>query len=144
MKWTNPSLLLTAALVTLAPVGVRLLTRSGPPTHSLDDQMVQEGEKLFMHEWTPNDPLTPSGDGLGPVFNATSCVACHHQGGVGGSGGVQHNVTTFTVRPELARGRPREGVIHARGVRTQETLAQVDPSLPAIAQPTLAQLVPMP
>ena len=30
-------------------------------------------------EWTPGDPWT-SGDGLGPVFNATSCVECHNQG----------------------------------------------------------------
>ena len=26
------------------------------------------------------------GDGIGPVFNAKSCVACHFQGGVGGAG----------------------------------------------------------
>src|SRR4029077_20858694 len=41
------------------------------------------GAELFNHEWTPKDPLT-KGDGLGPVFNARSCVECHHQGGPGG------------------------------------------------------------
>jgi CxxC motif-containing protein (DUF1111 family) len=144
MKRLFPALYVMLALLALAPVAVRVLTWRSRPRQKLDSDMAQAGAILFKHEWTPNDPLAKGGDGLGPVYNATSCVACHNQGGVGGAGGVQHNVTTFTVRPELARGRPREGVVHARGVRTQETLAQVDPSLPAIAQPTLAQLVPTP
>ena len=40
---------------------------------------------MFEREWQPNDPLA-HGDGLGPVFNAKSCAACHFQGGVGGGG----------------------------------------------------------
>ena len=46
------------------------------------------GLTLFEHEWQPHDPLA-QGDGLGPVFNARSCVECHFQGGVGGGGGQQ-------------------------------------------------------
>jgi CxxC motif-containing protein (DUF1111 family) len=78
------------------------------------------------------------------VFNATSCVACHHQGGVGGSGGLQHNVTTFTIRATTPGEKPRQGVVHAFAVNYQETLAQVDPSLPAIVRPTLQQVVALP
>ena len=37
------------------------------------------GRQLFEHEWTPADPLAEKGDGLGPVFNAKSCVECHFQ-----------------------------------------------------------------
>jgi CxxC motif-containing protein (DUF1111 family) len=144
MKRLYPALYVVLALLAVTPVAVRVLTWRSRLHQPLDSDMARAGETLFKHEWTPNDPLAKGGDGLGPVYNDTSCVACHNQGGVGGAGGVRHNVTTFTVRPELAGLRPREGVVHAHAVKYQETLANVDPSLPAIAQPTLAQLVPQP
>ena len=37
------------------------------------------------------------GDGLGPVFNDTSCVACHNQGGAGGGGPASKNVDVISV-----------------------------------------------
>ena len=99
----------------------------------------QAGEVLFNHEWQPNDPLAAGGDGLGPVYNASSCVACHHQGGPGGGGGLDHNVTKFIVLDR--RGRvTREGVVHAHGVGFQETLQDIDPALPPFSQPSLIQL----
>lgn len=103
--------------------------------------MAQAGRKLFLHEFTPRDPLCNGGDGLGPVFNAASCVACHRQGGVGGSGGLEHNVTTFVVRRASEGGKARAGVVHAKAVKFRETLANVDPSFPPVSQPTLSQLV---
>ena len=45
----------------------------------------EAGLTLFEHDWKPGDSLA-GGDGLGPVFNERSCVACHFQGGVGGGG----------------------------------------------------------
>ena len=39
------------------------------------------GRELFARQWTPNDPRSHGGDGLGPVYNATSCLACHFLGG---------------------------------------------------------------
>src|SRR5207245_3994088 len=42
---------------------------------------LQAGEVLFKRDWQVKDTNCPDGDGLGPVFNATSCVACHNQGG---------------------------------------------------------------
>ncbi len=36
--------------------------------------------------------LGRDGNGLGPLFNETSCVACHSQGGPGGAGGLERNV----------------------------------------------------
>ena len=73
--------------------------------------MKAAGEALFEHEWTVNDPLA-GGDGLGPVFNATSCVACHFQGGVGGGGPNEHNVLAFEALPTRANGEIRTGLIH--------------------------------
>jgi CxxC motif-containing protein (DUF1111 family) len=126
----------------LVPIGVRTLLRPKPPQQEVDATMAQAGQVLFLHEWTPRDPLTAGGDGLGPVFNATSCVSCHHRGGIGGSGEAKHNVTMFTVQSGADGAKPRQGVVHIFATKYyQETLAQVHPSLPAIAHPTLEQVV---
>ncbi len=50
------------------------------------------GKELFTREWLPNDKRSFAGDGLGPVHNARSCVACHNQGGVGGAGAKANNL----------------------------------------------------
>src|SRR3954469_13809266 len=78
----------------LAPVwkAVEWARRPGPK--AVTAQAVAAGRELFAHEWAPKDPLT-RGDGLGPVFNARSCVECHSQGGAGGGGPVSKNVTVF-------------------------------------------------
>jgi CxxC motif-containing protein (DUF1111 family) len=145
MKWAAWAWTVGIGLVVLAPVGLRVLTWSGPRRGAVDPAEAQAGQELFEHEWTPGDPLSPEGDGLGPVYNATSCVTCHHQGGVGGSGGVDHNVTIFTIRPQRAGDPPREGVVHAFAIPgAEETLDQVDSRLPRLAAPTLSQLVPLP
>jgi CxxC motif-containing protein (DUF1111 family)/Leucine-rich repeat (LRR) protein len=70
------------------------------------------GKALFEHEWQAPDPLA-SGDGLGPVFNARSCSACHFQGGVGGSGSLAHNVLSFEAHPTPREPLVRSGMIHA-------------------------------
>lgn len=146
MKRPHPSWYFLVALLALAPLGLRALTWPTARSHMVDASMAQAGEVLFKHEWTSRDPLARGGDGLGPVFNAKSCVACHLQGGVGGGGDVKHNVTTFTVRSSTPNDKPREGVVHAHAVNTrfQETLAHVNSVLPPIAQPSLAQVVPLP
>ncbi len=50
------------------------------------DAWLKLGEELFEREWKPNDPRCHGGDGLGPMYNETSCVACHGQGSPGGAG----------------------------------------------------------
>src|SRR6185503_2810291 len=57
-----------------------------------DDDALATGKDLFLREWIPSDQRSAGGDGLGPVFNETSCVACHNQGGVGGAGPASKNV----------------------------------------------------
>jgi CxxC motif-containing protein (DUF1111 family) len=102
--------------------------------------MAHAGEDLFHHEWQQKDKLT-GGDGLGPVFNATSCVACHFQNGPGGSGGLNENVTTFTVRNSKGE-LVREGVVHAHALEGfQETLALVNPGLPSTPRMRLQDLI---
>ena len=55
------------------------------------------GEVLFVKEWVPNDQRSHSGDGLGPVYNETSCVACHGLGAPGGAGPESKNVVLITA-----------------------------------------------
>lgn len=71
----------------------------------------QAGQSLFSHEWQPGDPLA-GGDGLGPVFNAVSCAACHFQGGVGGGGPNSVNVTVFEVMPTTRDPKMKAGLVH--------------------------------
>lgn len=80
---------------------------------------VATGQELFEHTWTANDPLA-HGDGLGPVFNAKSCAACHFQGGLGGGGGIEHNAVGFEVFPRPGDLTFRTGSIHNFSIDPKE------------------------
>jgi len=58
-----------------------------------EQALFDEGKALFEKDFTPNE-------GLGPLYNETSCVACHGGGGVGGwdPDGTTFNVTHFGIR----------------------------------------------
>lgn len=61
------------------------------------------GRTLFVQAWSVQDRRSPNGDGLGPMHNATSCGACHHQAGAGGGGDVRHNVELLSIVPVKVR-----------------------------------------
>ncbi|MCA9071199.1 MAG: hypothetical protein KDA84_19865 [Planctomycetaceae bacterium] len=102
--WRLMGLVASAAIVAWAtwqwqPTKVQAEYRSTPqsPTDETSD-----GQELFHRSWLPDDPRSPNGDGLGPMFNETSCAACHNQGGPGGGGPTSKNVellTAFFVQP---------------------------------------------
>jgi CxxC motif-containing protein (DUF1111 family) len=142
MKRPYAAWYLAIAIVAIAPVGLRVLAWRAPKTQPVDTVQAKAGEELFQHEWTANDPLAGGGDGLGPVFNAASCTACHHKGGVGGSGEIDDNVTNFSIRSTDGK-QAREGVVHAFAVDNQkaETFADLDPSLPAVSRLKLTDLI---
>ncbi len=131
-------------LTVIVPLGYRatgwLLRYDWRP--KADALASQAGRDLFLHEWTQGDPLAAQGDGLGPVFNASSCVACHQQGGAGGSGSLVHNLTVFTRAPKPG-ARAAHGVIHqfAIDAASQETLQNVSAQFPKKSRPTLADLL---
>ncbi len=101
-------------------------------------EKIAAGKVLFEHEWQVNDKLSNGGDGLGPVFNARSCVACHSQGGVGGSGGNEFNVTAFEVKPGDVRSDFVNHVVHADSVdsrkETKENVLRMFPLLTTILE----------
>lgn len=66
------------------------------------------GRALFERQWVANNPKIQS-DGLGPLFNNHSCVACHHQGGIGGSGDARFNARTVGIEEiRMSPGMSRE------------------------------------
>jgi CxxC motif-containing protein (DUF1111 family) len=143
MQWSSRTGWLVVGIVALLPVGWRMVTWQRFKPQRIDPAMAQAGESMFHRNWLVKDPLTPEGDGLGPVFNAASCVACHSQGAPGGGGTLDHNVTTFSIRQPGKK--PREGVVHANAVPGfQETLRDLHPELPPTARPRLEQLVALP
>jgi CxxC motif-containing protein (DUF1111 family) len=60
------------AWLTATPLA--LLLAGGPAAGELDAAI---GERLFRRNWTPAPSSTRANDGLGPLFNARSCAACH-------------------------------------------------------------------
>ena len=87
---------------------------------------VAAGRELFEREWTVNDPEA-HGDGLGPVFNARSCAACHFQGGLGGGGGTEHNALGYEVLPRPGDLHFHTGTVH--GYSTDPALKESDAQL---------------
>jgi CxxC motif-containing protein (DUF1111 family) len=62
-----------------------------------DPSEVALGYELFTREWLPGDARAHGGDGLGPVYNDTSCVACHNSGGSGGGGPTSKNIDLLSA-----------------------------------------------
>ncbi|HZZ28141.1 MAG TPA: di-heme oxidoredictase family protein [Pirellulales bacterium] len=84
----------------LAVIGLALIAQAEPgaaPDNVAVSASKPDGKELFQREWLPNDPRSHGGDGLGPVFNDSSCVACHNQGGSGGGGPASKNVDIITA-----------------------------------------------
>src|SRR5262245_36661533 len=105
----------------LGTVGILWMVTPGLPVISgprAPAEVKQAGLDLFEHEWEPHDPLA-KGDGLGPVFNARSCVACHFQGGVGGGGDNAHNVVAFEAHPTQDRPEVKGGLVHKFAVENR-------------------------
>jgi CxxC motif-containing protein (DUF1111 family) len=91
-------------LAGLAIVGMGLWShglRAADTGKSTADQRVL-GRELFEREWLPGDSRSHGGDGLGPVYNDSSCIACHNLGGTGGGGSSSKNVDILTATPNAA------------------------------------------
>ena len=82
-----------------------------PEPKSADAKTLALGRELFEREWLPNDPRAHGGDGLGPVFNESSCVACHNQGGSGGGGAESKNVHLVTAINNGQQPQPAPQVV---------------------------------
>ena len=69
-----------------------------PATPALPTEPAEPlGYRLFVRDWRSDDPRCHGGDGLGPLYNETSCLACHGQASPGGSGPASANVELITA-----------------------------------------------
>ena len=128
------ALLLAAALVVPLTAAASDTDAKKP-----DPKVLAQGRALFEREWQPGDSRTHGGDGLGPVYNDSSCVACHNLGGTGGAGSNGKNVDIITatpngqnVQPQPGEGQQPRGFI-ARALRS---LVGLDEPAPAPAAAT--------
>jgi CxxC motif-containing protein (DUF1111 family) len=78
----------------VASTGTPAATDPGPDK---DKEVPERGKELFAREWVAGDRRSHAGDGLGPVYNAQSCAACHRLGGIGGAGNNETNVSLVAV-----------------------------------------------
>jgi CxxC motif-containing protein (DUF1111 family) len=78
---------------------------------------IELGRQLFERDWQVGNPSIGS-DGLGPLFNARSCVACHHQGGVGGGGDSRFNAKTLGIEELKIVGGAVDDAVVAKMVRS--------------------------
>jgi CxxC motif-containing protein (DUF1111 family) len=141
----RPAYLVVLALA-LPPLWKAIEVYNRPGPRAVSASSVAAGRELFNHEWKPKDPLT-KGDGLGPVFNARSCVECHSQAGPGGGGPNDKNVTVYGLPAGPAtdaKGIPPIGVVHFLALPGfQENLAMVAPGLPGQPRIELTSLIEM-
>src|SRR5207249_292414 len=110
--WRQLALLALVSAMLAWPISRYVAARFDPVVTA---ELQQAGRELFVRRWVANDPQA-HGDGLGPVFNANSCVACHFQGGVGGGGDYAHNVVAYEVHPTLRDRHLQKGLVHAFAV----------------------------
>jgi CxxC motif-containing protein (DUF1111 family) len=81
------------------------------------------GRELFLREFRPMDVRCGNGDGLGPVYNAASCVACHSLAGPGGAGSNRSNVDLVVPRsPSALDPSTPKAAQFAEAVRLQSGL----------------------
>ena len=73
---------------------------------SIEASLAGHGEMLFTQEWSTGARDGLGGDGLGPLFNEKSCVACHFQGGTGGGGPLRNNVEVLSAKSTKGDTRP--------------------------------------
>src|SRR6516225_8684089 len=96
MKFAN-SLNRGKIVVAALALGLLISSLALGPAAGKDKGAVATGKELFTREWLPGDRRSQAGDGLGPLFNARSCAACHFLGGTGGAGPKHSNVTVVSV-----------------------------------------------
>ncbi len=101
------------------------------------DRQINEGREIFERVWKHESAPTlkqaedenqwqfaqrlrqQPGDGLGPMYNATSCEDCHVKGG---GAGIERNVTLITADPRnaaITETLPKRNNSRSRGTETR-------------------------
>ncbi len=135
----NPNKQVRIGICSIVVMAAAWLSMMNADAHSGSEKQldpISVGKELFAREWLAGDKRSHAGDGLGPVFNARSCAACHYQGGVGGAGPKESNATLVSVFVPIeagARDNPRESI----KLPDRAKLADIHPALRTEASFTL-------
>ena len=84
---------------------------------AISPERILLGKQLFERTWESRDSKLTS-DGLGPLFNGSSCVQCHQQGGMGGGGEAEFNAKSIGIESMRITGGPVSSDIVARLLST--------------------------
>src|SRR4051812_6145598 len=99
---SGSSLLRIGAILLLVGPGFAGPARGGEAKGANDE--IVRGKELFFREWLPDDPRSHRGAGLGPVYNDSSCIACHNMGAPGGAGPSSKDVLLVSAIESRRRG----------------------------------------
>lgn len=69
-------------------------------------ETIAVGRQLFEQNWSQRNPALMGSDGLGPLFNGSSCATCHRQGGIGGAGEAEFNAKSISIETMQITGGP--------------------------------------
>ena len=154
-KWRNRLVLAQVLAVVLVLCGVKpAAAQIAAEKVKVDprpkSERLKEGRDLFLRDWKKQGKLNKTGDGLGPVYNAVSCVACHHQVREGGGGSNESNVDLLSLVPRRKSLRPTFSLNYMQQVRkhvhpgfngrTSLILHKFGPEKPAKGKQTYAEL----
>jgi CxxC motif-containing protein (DUF1111 family) len=98
-------------LLLTAPLALGAEGQSAQPAET--PTSAELGHRLFVRRFIAGQRQPTGGDGLGPLFNHVSCAACHKQGGLGGGGHLEFNVSLLSAQVQSGSARPDDKHIRA-------------------------------
>ncbi len=132
--------------IVLAVCGSESMAGHDRRTQTTESREHFDARQLFEKIWEPGEPSRAGGDGLGPLFNDSSCVGCHHLGGTGGAGGNESNVVILSAFAGVAVVEERGGVFKGEledlhpGFRTRTSVVVHNHATTAAAQERLTHM----
>jgi CxxC motif-containing protein (DUF1111 family) len=97
--------------------------------------LAQQGEQIFRKQFTPRE-------GLGPLFNASSCVSCHSMPSVGGMNSADEFFARRVARMDSIGGRVVPIVhLNSPSARRHSTLEMGERDAPSAALPRQANVI---
>jgi CxxC motif-containing protein (DUF1111 family) len=99
---------LSGGAATVFDTGIDAYSHAVPMLERDDERTFFKGRALFRDGWVIAPSSTDTRDGLGPIFNARSCVACHARDGRGRPPDEGEDMLSMLIRLSIP-GRTAEG-----------------------------------
>ncbi len=124
----------TAACAAVGATVLCIIAVSAVPVGARDEAAQLDaalGKALFERSWVPAPSSTLANDGLGPLFNARSCVQCHRTAGGGriaidSDGGLEDRGAVVRLSGPLGKGDATYGAqVQTRAIQGHRAEASV-------------------